>query len=543
MSDLRCACGQQNPKGTALCGACGKPLEEGSKEETVLNMRYEGAARRSQTYNKTFIDHIWNFFSSVKIGIWIIVILLGASSLGTIFPQEMYIPPAVNPAEHYEDEYGVFGKIYYELGFHNLYQSWWYLLIMAALAVSLTIASVDRFFPLYRSLKNQRVRKHVHFMKRQRLVSESQIVDSAIDEKLMKRLKTKKYNVRTDGNAILAEKGRFARWGPYVNHIGLIIFLIGGMLRFFPGMFVDEQLWVREGETEVIPGTGGEYYLENHQFLLEMYDEDDEIFQDAIQGLGGEVVETYESTVTLYQRNANSPVGSVPDLEEVDSYQIRVNDPFKFDSFALYQVSYKLHEFNQMMFTLENEETGEEMGEFSVDLFNPDEQYELSNNYVISLKDYFPNFYINDDGVPGTQTRIPDNPAFIFQVDSPNQEKSEVSFLSIGQNFDPEEDNTYTIRLSGLETKNVAGLTVRKDYTLPFLIVGGAIFMIGLVQGSHWTHRRIWVLQEGNSVIVSAYTNKNWFAFRRELVQLTEAIGLEQPIDRRIDTPSAKGKE
>ena len=49
----------------------------------------------------------------------------------------------------------------------------------------------------------------------------------------------------------LAEKGRFSRWGPYVNHIGLIIFLIGGMLRFVPGMYVDKVLWLREGETKV----------------------------------------------------------------------------------------------------------------------------------------------------------------------------------------------------------------------------------------------------------------------------------------------------
>lgn len=49
--------------------------------------------------------------------------------------------------------------------------------------------------------------------------------------------------------------------GPYVNHIGLIIFLIGAMLRFVPGMYVDETLWVREGETAQIPGTDGKYYL------------------------------------------------------------------------------------------------------------------------------------------------------------------------------------------------------------------------------------------------------------------------------------------
>lgn len=543
MDEFHCSCGQQNPKGTVLCGACGKPLQEKNKEQAILNMRYEGAARRSQTYSKTFIDQIWNFFSSVKVGIWIIITLLAASSLGTIFPQEMYIPQIVNPSDYYEEQYGILGRIYYELGFHNLYKSWWYLMLMAALTISLIIASVDRFFPLYRSLKNQRVQKHINFMKKQRIVSESQITLSSIQERLIKQLKSKKYNIRTEENAILAEKGRFARWGPYVNHIGLIIFLIGGMLRFFPGMFVDHSLWIREGDVEVIPGSNGEYYLENHQFLVELYDENDEVFQDMIQNMGGTVVKTYQTTVTLYQREEDSPVGAVPELKELDSYQIKVNEPFKFDGFALYQVNYKLNELNKMMFTLENEEAGEEIGEFTVDLFNPDDQYELRNNYVITLKDYFPNFYLNDDGMPSTQSRIPDNPAFIFEANIPNQEENEVSFLTIGKNFNPSGDNLYSIKLSGIDTKNVSGLTVRKDYTLPFLIVGGFIFMVGLVQGSYWTHRRIWLKQEGDRVIMAAHTNKNWFGFRKEIVQATEGLGLAEPVDKKDETLSSKGEE
>ena len=63
-----------------------------------------------------------------------------------------------------------------------------------------------------------------------------------------------------DGN-VLAEKGRFSRWGPYVNHIGLIIFLFGVMLRSLPSMYVDEALWLRDGEMKEIPGTEGQYYL------------------------------------------------------------------------------------------------------------------------------------------------------------------------------------------------------------------------------------------------------------------------------------------
>ena len=39
-----------------------------------------------------------------------------------------------------------------------------------------------------------------------------------------KNLKKRNYNVKVEDGNVLAEKGRFSRWGPYVNHIGLIIF-------------------------------------------------------------------------------------------------------------------------------------------------------------------------------------------------------------------------------------------------------------------------------------------------------------------------------
>lgn len=122
MEQVKCECGHTNPYGTEVCASCGKPLTGDNKE--LLNMRYEGAARRSQTYNRSMIDKIWNFFSSVKVGISIIVILLFASALGTIFPQELFIPPGEDAATFYYDEYGWAGELYYMLGFHNLYGSW-----------------------------------------------------------------------------------------------------------------------------------------------------------------------------------------------------------------------------------------------------------------------------------------------------------------------------------------------------------------------------------------------------------------------------------
>src|SRR5690606_19481544 len=118
MEKVKCTCGHVNPNGTILCEACGRALTEEAKKEKLHDMRYEGSARRSQTYNKTIVDKVWNFFSSVKVGVWLIIITLVASALGTALPQVMYIPPLVDPAVYYEEQYGVFGKLFYQLGFH-----------------------------------------------------------------------------------------------------------------------------------------------------------------------------------------------------------------------------------------------------------------------------------------------------------------------------------------------------------------------------------------------------------------------------------------
>ena len=167
MKEVKCECGHVNPHGTILCEACGKVLNENENidDTKLVDMRYEGSARRSQTYNKTIVDKIWNFFSSVKIGVILILITLLASAIGTILPQEMYIPPLIPPSQFYQEQYGWFGKLYYELGFHNLYSSWWYLLLIASIGVSLVICSLDRVIPLYRALKKQKVTRHEGFLK------------------------------------------------------------------------------------------------------------------------------------------------------------------------------------------------------------------------------------------------------------------------------------------------------------------------------------------------------------------------------------------
>lgn len=533
MEKLKCECGFSNPQGTLVCESCGKPLGEEQDQNKLLNMRYEGVARRSQTYKTTMIDKVWMFFSSVRVGIWIIVILLVASAVGTIYPQEIYIPPTADPAEHYKAEYGITGQLYYQLGFHNLYGSWWYMLLVAALGISLFISSLDRAVPLYRALKNQRVTRHKNFMKRQRIFGTSKVndVDGAF-EHAKQKLKEKNYNVSEENGHIVAEKNRFARWGPYVNHLGIIIFLIGCMLRYFPGMYVDSHVWIREGDKEVIPYTDGKYYVENEKFIVELYDENDEVFGDALKRSGEPVVKTYQTDAILYERIDDGPVGEEGELVEIDRYSIKVNDPLKFEGFSLYQVSYKLNELNVMSFTLENKDTGEKFGRIDIDLFEPESTYDLGNGYEVELMQYFPDYYLDDKKEPSTKSKVPDNPVFIFKMITPDTPEGEVSFVGIRQNLEPLGDNQYKMTFIDINTKHVTALTVRKDHTLGFLIAGGIIFMIGLIQGSYWAHRRVWLQRIDGEVWVAGHTNKNYLALRKDIDFALDGTEILSPIDQ-----------
>lgn len=541
MKEVKCKCGHSNPHGTVLCESCGRKVGEEEEKQTVpgklLDMKYDGSARRSQTYKKTPIDKIWNFFSSVKVGIWIIVLILIASAIGTILPQVMYIPPNVTPKEFYREEYGVIGQLYFQMGFHELFSSWWYMILIGALAASLVIASLDRFIPLYRALKKQGVTRHESFMRRQRLFSETSSVQDA-DKQLVhikEGLKRKRYHVREENGNLLAEKNRFSRWGPYVNHIGLIIFLFGAMLRFVPGMYVDDVIWIREGETNVIPGTDGQYFLKSDSFIMETYQKknEDEVFQDALTRVGdGNVVKNYQTNVTLYERKGETVIGAEPELQKVKDGEIKVNQPLKHDSYALYQVDYKLNELNKMTFSLVDKETEENFGQLTIDLLDPQKDFDLGNDYKVEVASYLPDFYFNSEGEPATKTRIPDNPAFVFKMISPDNPKGETSFVAIQQTIEPNEDNQLKMKFEGVETKNLSALTVRKDNTLWFLGLGGAIFMIGVTQGMYWNHRRIWIRRSGEGILLAGHTNKNWYGIKNEIDSVLEGTMIEKPIDQ-----------
>ncbi|GGF75581.1 cytochrome c biogenesis protein ResB [Paenibacillus albidus] len=532
-TNTKCECGHQNPVGTVLCEACGKPLEEKEAESSEnLEMRYDGVARRSQRVNPGIIDRVWNFFSSVKIAVYLIVLTLLGSMLGTILPQESTFLN-IDASTYYKQEYGTAGDIYYKLGLSHTYESWWFVTLLVMIGASLVICSLDRVLPLYKALTRQKIRKHRQFLTRQKVVLVTEVQDDPETwvERVAGPLKKRGYRVKTDGGALLAEKHRFSRWGPYVIHIGLIIFLLAVLARGLPGLNMDQHLAFPQGEITQIPDTT--FYLENKKFIVEFYTEEEmpEEFR------GKKVLpKLYETQAVLYECTADcGDPSKKPQLNEVASHDIRVNSPLSYKGLKAYQFDYDLTPvLRSVQPELKDSRTGEVYGKFKLTMKNPERSFE-AGPYTVTLKEKYMDFGLSDEGQPVSVSPYPNAPAFLFLITGPDLPAEGQQYFYFPKQVDKTKFQQTAIndKLGGgsrfleLEvgdmkdvdfSESTTYLNVRVDRAMPFIWVGAAIVMLGLVLGFYWQHRRVWLTVDDGVLTLGGHTNKNWFGFRREIV-------------------------
>ncbi|GGD69481.1 cytochrome c biogenesis protein ResB [Paenibacillus nasutitermitis] len=536
--NTKCECGHQNPVGTVLCENCGKPLEDKEADsDTPLEMRYDGIARRSQKSNPSIIDRVWSFFSSVKIAVRLIVITLIAAMIGTIFTQENAFI-SFDPTTYYEERYGWFGKWYYKLGFSNTYESWWFILLLVMIGTSLVICSLDRVLPLYRALKKQQIRKHPQFLSRQRTVYDSPFPEEKAEDFTIligEKLKRKRYRVHRDGTALLAEKNRFSRWGPYINHIGLIVFLLAVLLRSLPGWAMDTYVTVPEGETVQIPSTN--YYLKNEKFTIDYY-EDSEL-PDTLKGTGR--AKLYETKAVLYSCTADcDDPAAGPKLEEVKRHNIIVNKPLSYKGLKAYQFGFDdTLKLKTVKPVLVDKTTGETYGPFNLEMRDPELEYKLGP-YTLLLKQKYMDFTLDKNGQPGTKSSEPNAPAFVFLIKGPGLPESGEPYMYFPKQVDKQTFSQdaingklaekFEIKVGSMDNVTFAGtvttLNIRTDRAMPFIWTGAGISMFGLLLGSYWQHRRIWLRADGNRLLIGAHTNKNNYGMRADVASALGSAGI-----------------
>lgn len=355
-------------------------------------------------------------FSSVKIAIYLIVLTLLGAMLGTIFPQESTFLN-IDASTYYQETYGTAGNIYYRLGLSHTYESWWFVTLLVMIGASLVICSLDRVLPLYKALTRQKIRKHRQFLTRQKLTLVTQVEEEpeVWVARIVQPLRKKGYRVRTEGGALLAEKHRFSRWGPYVIHIGLIIFLLAVLARGLPGLNMDQHLAFPQGETVKIPDTS--LYLKNEKFTVEFYTEEE--MPEEFRGIKV-LPKLYETRAVLYECTADcTDPSKEPQLTEVARHDIQVNSPLSYQGLKAYQFDYDLTPvLRSVQPGLTNSSTGEIYGKFELDMKNPQRSFQ-AGPYTLELKEKYMDFGLSDEGQPVSKSPYPNAPAFLFLIKGP----------------------------------------------------------------------------------------------------------------------------
>lgn len=89
---------------------------------------------------------LWKFLSSIKLAIWLLVVIALFSLIGTFIPQNQ-------EPEFYFSRYGQYGyQVLLKTGLNSIYSSWWFILSLILFATNLCVCLLNRFSLRRRSL-------------------------------------------------------------------------------------------------------------------------------------------------------------------------------------------------------------------------------------------------------------------------------------------------------------------------------------------------------------------------------------------------------
>lgn len=457
-----------------------------------------GAPASLATQDRGILEQTWDFFASVRVAAVIIGLIGLASAVGTLIEQEGAYSSWQPPDSYYPERYGLaLGSFLLRWGLTQLYTSWWYLTLLLMLGASLVVGSLERLVPLWHTLQRPNPAPPAAFVRRLAHGFSYPVPRGELPLAALSRaLRDRRYRVIDTDGRLVADRGRWGRWGPYITHLGVLLVLMGALTRAIPGFYFDQLIWVRDGDIAKVPNTS--WYVRNEQLLLASYPDG--------------TPRSLRTAVTVIDGGA-----------EILRSQVAVNHPLSYRQMQIFQTSFQ-QELGKARVVVADRRTGAPIGSFELDLMQPDRNF-LVGDYVIAIQEYYPDFGLDAGGKPETRSSRVQNPSFLLEI-TPRGGTPFRQWLFV---LLPElESDTHTpVRFQVPETHQVftSGLRVHRDVGLPGVELGLLLAGFGVLLSFGIPHRRIWALAAGDRVVVGAWCNRYPGCLYRELTALAQHLG------------------
>ena len=435
------------------------------------------------------------FFSSVKLAIFLFIILALTSIIGTVLPQGESL-------QFYLEKYGPFYfKIIRTLHLYDTYHAWWYLALMGLFSVNLIVCTIKRLPYTLRLFRRNYLEMGRNDLLRRPFKAQWETAQKTNPVDLQSRLvktfsglagKPEARENVDGGKLYLSDRGKWSYWGVYLIHVSVLVIFAGAILGSFTGF--KGRIMLLEGES-----TDHAVQMDSHGNIKKIP--------------LGFALRCDKFKVDFYPTGApklfKSDLAIIDKGKEVVKKSILVNSPLTYKGITFYQSSY------QSVPDLKIRIVSSDGKQKVLDLSAFDKGLWPEKKLMVGIIKYLPNVH----GAPAARVYVGDpsgsNGDAVWLLEGHDRE------VSLG-------DNSFRLSLVSAKEKYMTGLQVKKDPGVWIVWLGCTMMVIGFAIVFWVGHRRLWLWMgkdgEKLHVILAGQTNKNKVSFEREFERVKEAI-------------------
>ena len=451
---------------------------------------------------------LWSAFSSIKLTLFLLIFLAVMSIFGTLIPQQesaMRFAEGLSPA---------LVRVLDSLQLFDMYHSWWFRLIIGALAVNLIVCSLDRFpssLKRFRSFpKADREKPFENLPPGQRLSVQASFdsVSDVVGDLL--RSKYRKVEKKDKDKAIFyfVDKGRFSHFGVYLVHLSVLLILLGG---------ITGSLFGFQGFVNILEGDGVNKVTLRKSSVVKPLPFSVRCDKFTVEFYPNGTPREYRSDLVFLKNG-----------EAVLEGALRVNHPISFEGITFYQSSYGTIPGNRVRLSMKREGDGQNaFMEIQVNKPFPLPGQEGEAVVTAVRSDFMrmgPAVHLEIRPNAGEEIQM-----WLFR----NHVQIQQRFPGIFESFprlNPASFKPYTFFLEGMDARYYTGLQVSRDPGVPLVWAGFVSIMVGLFVTFFLSHRMIWVRvtyrepEKGVNVALAGMSSKNEVGLEREINRLMEQI-------------------
>lgn len=452
---------------------------------------------------------IWDSLCSVKLTIFLLVLLAGTSIIGTIIPQ------GEAGGQFIKNLGPVFQKIVVSFQLQDMYHSLWFQLIIFILTLNLIACSINKLpgtFRLYKKIPSPDREKIYSDASADRKIKSRRTASETFTlvKDVIRRHYSRTVGKKDDSSIYLyADRGRYSLFGVYLVHFSVILILAGAIIGSLYGF--KGYVNIAEGESVdsvSIFGSSGH----NHKDL-------------------GFTVSCDKSTVEYYDdgrpKEYKSDIRISVDGKTVKEASLLVNHPLTFRGITFYLSNMGVVPGDEALITV-NTKDGKKPATLHATLGKPTPLPDNGGEIILedTSEDFMrmmgPAVLIRVKPSVGEEAQI-----WLFKYYKEVQERFS-SILKRSPKFNPAAVEPFTFTLDDVELVPLTGLQVNKDPGIFFIYSGFFAIVIGLFITFFTSHRRVWVkIQEdgkGARITVAGRANKNPVGMENDLDRLTNQI-------------------